>query len=237
LKKKKERNPFFFYPYLADFDTVPITHEKIGTIYNANSKKQFSRFPCLWQFGYEHRGCASAGLLALGSLASVFYATNLATDAYKFADTVTIYTHGNAELAAELQASLAISDIKVDNREIRRLLPGSSGSDIVVEFASGEQVTEGFMVHRPLAKQNTDLPCKLGLELGGMGEIKVNPPFHSTNIPGLYAAGDCASPFRIIPQAVAMGAYAGAGIGRELPKPVDTIPHQIPGRVLSVESS
>ncbi len=170
------------------------------------------------QFGYEQRGCASAGLLALDSLASVFYATNLARDAHKFTDIVTIYTNANTTLANDIAEALTTVSMRVDDRKIKRLIKGPGKSEVILEFEGGGPKTEGFLVHRPLAKLDRTLADQLGLEFGPIGEIKVNPPFHQTSVPGVYAAGDCASMFKIIPNAISMGSYAGAGVARELPR-------------------
>ena len=178
----------------------------------------------MFQFGYEKRGAPSAGLLALDGLANPLHSVKLAGDAHKFVDTVTIYTNANPDLAAEISLSLHTPDIHVDDREISRLVPApgaskaSSSSEISIVFATGETVTESFLVHRPLTKLKRTLPEQLGLEYGAVGEIKTSPPFCQTNVEGVFAAGDCASMMKIIPNAISMGAYAGAGMARELPK-------------------
>jgi thioredoxin reductase len=45
--------------------------------------------------------------------------------------------------------------------------------------------------------------------------IEVNA-FGQTNVPGLYAVGDCSSPLRAISAAIASGGIAGAFLNREL---------------------
>lgn len=187
-----------------------------------------SSFPCMFQFGYEQRGASSAGLLALGSLANALHATKLADDANKFCETLTIYTNSIPNLAAEISKALETSDIQIDDRKVVRLVRGSTGSEMTIEFDSGEKKTEGFLVHRPLTCLDRNLAEQLKLDLGPTGEIHVTPPFCQTSVPGVFAAGDCASPMKIIPNAIAMGAYAGAGVARELPlritkKPKDAI--------------
>ena len=184
----------------------------------------------MFQFGYEQRGLRSAGLLALDGLANPFPASSLADDALKFTDIVTIYTNSNPALAAQITDSLQTGDILVDDRKILRLSkprasatsssPSSTSTGIVIQFVNGETAAEGFLVHRPITVLNRSIPEQLGLEYGPIGEVRTLSPFCKTSLEGVYAAGDCASMMKIIPNAINMGAYAGAGIARELPKRV-----------------
>ena len=183
----------------------------------------------MFQFGYEQRGLHSAGLLALDGLANPVPASSLADDALKFTDIVTKYTNSNPTLAAQISDSLQTSDILVDDRKILRLSkPGASATSsssskstgIAIEFVNGEIKDEGFLVHRPITVLDRSIPEQLGLEYGPIGEVRTLPPFCKTTLEGVYAAGDCASMMKIIPNAINMGAYAGAGIARELPKRV-----------------
>ena len=192
----------------------------------------------MFTFGYERRGMSpSAGVLAIEALGNPIHATMLAEDALKFTKTVTIYTNTNDTLANALSPELYARGILVDNRKIVALradAPGSSSSNILIEFENGETKTEGFLTHRPQVVVERRLAEQLGLEFGSMGEIRVHPPFFRTSMPKVYAAGDCASPLRCISNAVFMGACVAAGIARELPKTeardrttVNWLPHDI----------
>ena len=180
----------------------------------------------MFQFGYEQRNAASAGLLAIDGLANSIHAPKLAGDAHKFADNVTIYTNANAHLASEISTLLQTDGIRVDDREIARLTRASDKVEIappadpgiIVEFVNGEHAFESFLVHRPLTELDHTLSDQLGLEYIQGHQIETFSPFCQTKMQGVFAAGDCASPMKIIPNAISMGAYAGAGIARELPK-------------------
>ncbi|KAI1778791.1 FAD/NAD(P)-binding domain-containing protein [Hypoxylon cercidicola] len=174
-------------------------------------------YPCMFQFGFELRGCPSAGLLAVDGLANPLHATILAHDGHKFSDTMTIYTNGNTALGEQISADLKTPGMSVDNREIARVTRGE-GSSIVVEFKDGSQKREDFIVHRPLTKLDRKFADQLGLNISKMGDIEAMPPFCKTSVAGVYAAGDCASPMKTISNAMTMGAYAGCGLARELPK-------------------
>jgi thioredoxin reductase len=176
-------------------------------------------FPCMFQFGHELTGAPSAGLLAMDGLANPIQAMILAADGHKFSDKMVIYTNGSEALAHELTERLAASPgMSVDDRKITRLSRGKD-EGIIVEFEDGTQKEEAFIVHRPLTELDRRFVDQLGLSLGKMGEIEAAPPFFKTSVPGVYAAGDCATPMKTILTAMNMGAYAGCGLSRELPRP------------------
>ena len=104
------------------------------------------RFHCLFCHGYEERGCASAGLLAVGDVAEPRVAMHFARMARRFTTTVTLYTDGAEELAHALKESASGTGIKVDNRKISKLVKGPGASDVQIVFQDGTQVTEGFLV-------------------------------------------------------------------------------------------
>lgn len=144
----------------------------------------------------------------------------LAHDGNKYADKVTIYTNNNPQLAAEISAALQTPDISVDDRKVKALHPGPKDAEVQIDFDDGSSATEGFIVHRPDTELDRSLIDQLGLKISDRGDIDVMPPFCQTTAPGVYAAGDCASPAKIIPNAITMGAYAGCGLARELPNSV-----------------
>ena len=172
-----------------------------------------SSFHCMFTFGYEHRGAASAGLLAREALASPMHATMVVGDTFKFAEEVTIYTDGDAVLTEEMQTVAQKTGARIENGKILGL--ERQGDDIVVELTGGSRV-ENFLVHQPATKMSLAIVNQLGLQLDARGDIVNKPPFFQTDAPGVFAAGDCASPFKIIPMALFSGANAGAGIAREL---------------------
>lgn len=178
-----------------------------------NLKTNTGSFHCMFTFGYEHRGATHAGLLAREALASPLHAAMVVGDTLKFAKDVTVYTSGNASLAKEIEVAIKKTGARIENRPILSLK--REGSNIVVQL-DGESRVENFLVHQPATKINLALVDQLGLELDARGDILNKPPFFQTNVPGVFAAGDCATPFKIIPMALFMGANAGAGIAREL---------------------
>jgi thioredoxin reductase len=134
---------------------------------------------------------------------------------------VTIYTNGDPELALKITAILSQKgshEVVVDARRITRISSVLGSSNITLKFNQGTDRTESFIVHQPATKVNQHLVEQLHLETNGRGDIVTKMPFYQTNVSGVFAAGDSASPFKMIPNAIFQGSNAGAGIARELPR-------------------
>ncbi|KAI1952049.1 hypothetical protein LOZ12_002787 [Ophidiomyces ophidiicola] len=175
-------------------------------------------FPCLFQFGYEERGVESAGILVVNKLAQHLpQVVKLAGDANKFARNVNLYTNGDREVTANLEPLVQGTNFRIRGCPIRRLVKQKNRAEVVVELDDDTVITEGFLVHQPYTKLRGQLPERLGLEMTPFGDIKVQHPFPATSVPGIYAAGDCASPFKNASMAIAAGVCAGNGVARELP--------------------
>ncbi|MCJ1380214.1 hypothetical protein MMC17_003317 [Xylographa soralifera] len=145
---------------------------------------------------------------------------------------VTIYTHGDPALAAAIiAASGPHPGWMTDARAIARLelLDGSGdeaeGEDgsgdgkeggIVIVFADGSRVTEGFLAHSPLTAVRGPWAEQLGCGRTRAGDWEVRGMFGETGVAGVYAAGDCMTPLKVAANAVASGATAGAGVAVRL---------------------
>ncbi|KAJ1712134.1 thioredoxin reductase GliT-like protein [Aspergillus flavus] len=173
-------------------------------------------FHCLFCHGYEERGCASAGLLAVGDVANPMVAMHFARMAKRFASTVTLYTDGAEELAQTLQESTRGTGIKVNKKKISKLVKGHGASDVHVIFEDGTQVTEGFLTHKPKTEINGPFAEQLGLQLTPTGDLEATAPFYSTSVPGVFAAGDCASPVKVVATAMSSGVLVAGGLVGQL---------------------
>lgn len=174
-------------------------------------------FPCMFQFGYEQRGCASAGVLVVDKLAAVLpQVIKLAGDTGKFAHEITLYTNGAEVVTTQLKDLVRDTGFHVEPRGIRRLIKGPEGADVTIELEDETLCKESFLVHQPWTGLRGPLPSQLGVDITPMGDIKVEHPFPATTIPGVYAAGDCASPFKNASMAIVGGICAGNGVAREL---------------------
>ncbi|KAI0107211.1 putative thioredoxin reductase glit-like protein [Nemania sp. FL0031] len=176
-------------------------------------------FHCLFCHGYEERGAASAGVLAIGDVADIPPALHLARAAKQLADKVTIYTGGSSDLASALGAALRDDEksaIVADARPIARLVKESEGTDVTIHFSDGSSAREVFLVHRPKTELNGPFAQQLALELTPQGDIQTTPPFGETSVPGVFAAGDCVSMGKIVANAISTGAFTGAGVAAKL---------------------
>ncbi|CAI6334299.1 unnamed protein product [Periconia digitata] len=195
-----------------------------------------SIYYCMFCFGYEQRGSRTAGLLASGQLSHPGHALTNAQDAHKFAESVTIFTNGSPALADELSQK-TVAGIRVNDQKLKRFIKEPDADNIKVEFENGEIESFSFLVHKPDLEIDASLPKQLGLEcVPGFG-IKVTPPFNQTSVEGVYAAGDCCSPLRMIPNAMNMGAFAGCGLARELPRGAFVMPEKVKESSGLVEST
>lgn len=187
-------------------------------------------FHCLFCHGFEERGAASAGVLAIAPIADAGPAIHMARGAKQLASKVTIYTDGDEALASSLSPGLLLEEkdtITIDSRPIAKFQkerPVDSTSDVTVHFADGsDPKREGFLVHRPKTEINGQLAQQLGLQLTPGGDIFTNPPFGETNIPGVFAAGDCAGPVKIVSNALFSGSCCGAGATAKLQAKFDSV--------------
>lgn len=167
----------------------------------------------MFTFGYEYRGSKHAGLLADGALSSPLHAAMVVGDTLRFSDQVTIYTNGDHALKLKMMAEIKDPAVAYEEREIVRITRKDDGLMLEMEDRSDDVE---FLVHQPATKVDLKLADQLGLKYDERGDIQNTPPFFQTNVPGVFVAGDCASPFKIIPMALFMGANAGAGIARSL---------------------
>ncbi|ERF72163.1 hypothetical protein EPUS_02954 [Endocarpon pusillum Z07020] len=178
-------------------------------------------YHCLFCKGYEDRGAASAGVLAIDDVAAVPPALHLARSARRLASTVTLYTNGAEDLAHALKAGLHEQEkahIHTDTRPIAKLIKTDQGSSVTICFRddSSPPATEGFLVHRPKMQLNGPCAQQLKLKLTPQGDIQTTPPFGETSVQGVFAAGDCAASGKIVANALSMGAFASAGVAAQL---------------------
>ncbi|PYH30026.1 NAD(P)/FAD-dependent oxidoreductase [Aspergillus neoniger CBS 115656] len=170
-----------------------------------------------------------AGVLAIQSAANVPMVMHQAENAAQLAEQVTIYTNVQEALDTQLAATLADKDsktvFKVDNREITGVsLNGDDLSNPVsvqVQLADGSQVEEAFLVHNPDTQVKSTLATQLGLDLApsfvpGTGDIAAAAPFNQTSIRGVFAAGDCMTPYKVVAGAISSGCNAAVAASAQL---------------------
>jgi thioredoxin reductase len=135
---------------------------------------------------------------------------------------VTVYTSGpanpdnDAELATGLKI-VAAHGIKVDERPIVRLEPDAK-EGVHIHFDQSESIHTGFLVHKPSVEPSSiskSLISELGLKTASSPfntNIVVSPPFNMTEVPGVFAVGDVATPMTHVTVAMSMGSATAGGV-------------------------
>ncbi|RYP23799.1 hypothetical protein DL765_000876 [Monosporascus sp. GIB2] len=178
-------------------------------------------FHCLFCHGYEERGAASAGILATGLLANPAFAPVIARMTGRLAGTVNVYTNGaGEELIEEIRALLKnTKKYQFIDTSIKKLMkdPDVEGeAGVLVYLEDGTVNKEGFIAHVPHFELNGPFAKDLGVEVTPQGHIDVQSPFCNTSVPGVFAAGDCATFLKSAAQAMAMGSFVAAGIAHSV---------------------
>lgn len=151
-------------------------------------------------------------MLATGLTVDPDVIERVAKMAKRLSKHVTVYTNGNADLASLTKAQLHSTKIDFDNRMVAEISLVEDGPEVELIFSDGSRKREGFLANLPKYEQRSSLAAQLGLEMEETGEIKVEAPFNKTSLPGCMAAGDAATPYHGILQALHMAAGSGGGI-------------------------
>lgn len=156
---------------------------------------------CPYCHGYEVRG-ERTGIWINDPLAAHFVRLikNWTTD-------ITLFTHGPAQFDL---ADLDALGVAVVQNEIIELV--QENGQLAAILCKEGIVWEGKAIyHRAPFRQQSPLPESLGCQMSEMGHIAVDGQ-QMTTVPGIYAAGDCTTPFRSVSAAVSGGNLAGAMI-------------------------
>jgi thioredoxin reductase (NADPH) len=131
------------------------------------------------------------------------FAIHEAADLLNFTQDITLFTN-EMELNVSDNAKPVIEKLKVNNKKIKELGKGDILEEIVFDDGTAEDI-EGLFIAFGSAS-STSFALKMGIVTDGKSII-VNEKME-TNIPGLYAAGDCTGVFKQVAVAVGQGAIA-----------------------------
>lgn len=139
------------------------------------------------------------------------YAASELEELLHFSKDVTVFTDGAASVSSHIPSGVPVITDKIV------ALEGASGTAgklerLVTASASGERSThavDGVFVAVGTAGA-ADFAAKLGVEVSG-SDIVVDTDF-MTNLPGIFAAGDCIGGFLQVAKAVSDGALAAKGM-------------------------
>jgi hypothetical protein len=166
-----------------------------------------------------------AGVLADGLVAIAPWTLHITHLSNQLVKSVTIYTNGSDHLMNMDFSPKPLAEVtEIENKpwrfETRKIakfalktpqIPESTAANIT--FEDGETVAEAFIGHFCPTKLNGNFAQDLNIELTPyVGDYKLNGLFNETSAKGVYAAGDIMTMFKVLPNAVASGAQAAAGV-------------------------
>jgi thioredoxin reductase len=164
---------------------------------------------CPYCDGYEVR---DQPLIALGHGPA---AKGFALELTVWSRDVTLCTHGvPADLSDEDRARLARNGVRVDERPVRALR-GVDGQPTHLEFADGATRPCRGVFLMPAGCRPSDLLAGLGCDLTDKGVVPTGD-YETTNVPGLYVAGDASRRVQFAVVAAAEGAMAAFAVNTEL---------------------
>jgi len=163
---------------------------------------------CPYCHGYEFEG-RQTGILMNGDIA---YETGRLIS--NWTDKLTVFTNGNSSINTEHQAKLSALKINIVEKSIKEIAH-SKGYLSHIIFADNSTFILDALYARPSFEQHCQIPLELGCAIDDMGYLKVDD-FQQTTVLGIYAAGDNATMYRAVSNAVASGTKAGAFINHEL---------------------
>jgi gliotoxin/aspirochlorine biosynthesis thioredoxin reductase len=125
-------------------------------------------------------------------------------------------TESSDSIPDDIKQKLAVlqaSGVKImPYKKVAKISEDTSG-DLVVHISDGSTYIVSWILYKPKKVLSTqELVTDLGLEMTLAGDIKIDGMFQQTSVPGVFAAGDCATMLKQIPMAVSQGAIAGTGI-------------------------
>ena len=123
-------------------------------------------------------------------------------------------TNGKSELTLEQTQTLKNHGVLILEEEIDSL-GHKNGYIKNIIFKNREKVEVKAIYARPPFEQHCSIPETLGCNSNEQGLLKVDA-MQKTNIPGVFASGDCTTPMRSVAIAVSTGSFAGAVINKEL---------------------
>lgn len=159
-----------------------------------------SIFHCPYCHGYEHSGAP------MGVVASAQFAPHLGHLVKGLTNDVVIFTDGG-DLAS-------FPGAKVYNHKIEAFLKVRTKL-VGVKLSNGEVIKRDYLFMKFEQKLSSELGIKLGCEITEHGHYKINE-MGETTVPGIFAAGDCASPKQSVLMACASGQMAGAAMNAKI---------------------
>ena len=127
---------------------------------------------------------------------------------------LTLFTNGKSVLTDEQTAKLKSHNIKILEKEIKKLEHSNGYLPNIIFTDSTKSSVKAIYANSPF-EQHCTIPQTLGCELTEQGYIKIDP-FQKTTVHGIFASGDNTTRMRTVANAVAMGTTAGIMVNKEI---------------------
>lgn len=163
---------------------------------------------CPYCHGYEVKGLPTG---VLGNGDSGFELAKLISN---WTGDLIIFTNGNARFSSEQLTSLALRNIKIEERKIQKILHSQGRIESIVFKDNSEIPIQALYARLPFT-QHCVLPENLGCAMTEEGYIKTDT-LQNTSIPGIYACGDNCNRMRTVAHSVSSGTMAGMMLNKEL---------------------
>jgi thioredoxin reductase len=150
----------------------------------------------------------------LGRAADLAHVVPFAVQARSWTRDLVVFTHGDFDLPADAQATLATAGIRLETAPIARLIAADGRLSAALLTTGARVPLDALFAHPP--QRQTDLVRTLGLTLDDHGFVAVDPMRRETSIPGIYAAGDIVTRMQGAVLAAASSIQAAAMINVEL---------------------
>ncbi|KZV89731.1 FAD/NAD(P)-binding domain-containing protein [Exidia glandulosa HHB12029] len=177
-------------------------------------------YHCAFCHGHEVSGLRGA-IFGVGSLMPAKMFLNVTTDIAVLLNGESLPTEGpvNDSLVRSIAAMSTAAEPRVISHAVSHVEMGPThdrDAPLKVHFAGSEQppIELDFLAYAPRGRARTfGLDVEMAPE---NGDVKLTSPFGTTNVPGVYAAGDMAVMAKAVPTALATGMMAGAGAVHDL---------------------
>lgn len=163
---------------------------------------------CPYCHGYEVAN-QPLGVIANGEMAFEF-----SKMIHNWSKNLILFTNGTSTLTDEQTQHFKEKNIQIVSDEIAEIVH-EAGIMQYVLLKNGTKYPLKSVFGRGAIEQHTAIAATMGCEFDQQNLIKVNDG-QLTNIPGVFAAGDCTTLFRTVAGAVAQGNKAGVSVNKEL---------------------
>lgn len=162
---------------------------------------------CPYCHGYEVKG-QKTGLLANGPMAEHFLPVLL-----QWTKDITLFTNGKSTVSEDVAVKFKNHNVAIIETEIESV-QHSNGYLESITLKDGQKHDLNVLYAKIPAVQHTPIPEELGCTINEQGLIVVDE-FKKTNIPDVYASGDCTTQGRAVAVAIETGMRAAATINNE----------------------